>query len=232
MIGKVLNRSLDLLARRWQGFVGPALAVGVVQVAIGLVAALSLDGLTDAIIEEEEITLGAAMAFLGSSMVVFSIGLVLIAFLVAMVIQAASGDRVDAGAASALIGRRFGVLAGAVLLGVGAVFVGFMLLIVPGVWAAVSLTPLVALVVAGSEGPLRSVRSSFELVKGSWFAVFALVAIVFAVNIGLGILGGFPGAIGLALSVVATAASSSFQAAVVWFTYEELTRRRNWPELA
>ncbi|HSJ72256.1 MAG TPA: hypothetical protein VLA29_11495 [Acidimicrobiia bacterium] len=232
VIGRVMNRSLDLLGRRWQGFVGPALVVGVIQVAIGLVASLSLDGITDAIIEEEEITLGAAMAFLGSSMVVFSISLVLMAFLVAMVIQAASGDRVDAGAATALIGRRFGVLVGAVLLGVGIVFVGFMLLVVPGIWAAVSLTPLMALVVGGDEGPVRSVRSSFELVRGSWFTVFAIVAIVFAVNIVLGILGGFPGATGLALSVIATAASSLFQAAVVWFTYEELTRRRNWPELA
>lgn len=232
MIGRVLNRSLDLFARRWQGFVGPALAVGVIQVAIGLVAALSLDGLADAIIEEDEITLGAAFAFLGSSMVVFAISLVLMAFLLAIVVQAASGDRVDTGAATALIGRRFGVLVGAVLMGVGIVFVGFMLLLVPGVWAAVSLTPLVAVVVGGDEGPVRSVRSSFALVRGSWISVFALVALVFAVNIGLGILSGFPGVVGLALSVVATAASTSFQAALVWFTYEELTRRRNWPELA
>jgi hypothetical protein len=232
MIGRVLNRSLDLLGRHWQGFVGPALVVGVIQVVIGLVASLSLEGITDAIIEEQEITLGAAMAFLGSSMVVFSTSLVLMAILVAMVIQAASGDRVDAGAAMALIGRRFGVLVIAVLLGVGIVFVGFMLLVVPGVWAAVSLTPLMALVVGGDEGPVRAVRSSFALVRGSWFTVFALVAVVFAVNVVLGIVGGFPGAIGLALAVAATAASSSFQAAVVWFTYQELTRRRNWPELA
>ncbi len=232
VIGRVLNLSLDLLARRWQGFVGPALVVGVIQVAIGLVAALSLDGLADVIVEEEEITLGAALAFLGSSMVVFSINLVLMAFLVAMVVQAASGDRVDTAAASALVGRRFGVLVGAVLLGVGIVFVGFMLLLVPGIWAAVSLTPLIAVVVVGDEGPVRSVRSAFALVRGSWFTVFALVAIVFAVNIGFGILSGFPGATGLGLSVVATAASSAFQATVVWFTYEELTRRRNWPELA
>lgn len=232
VIGRVLNRSLDLLARRWQGFVGPALAVGVIQVAMGFVAALSLDRMAEAIVEEEEITLGAAMGFLGSSMVVFAISLVLMAFLVAMVVQAASGDRVDTGAAAALIRRRFGVLVGAVLIGVTLVFVGFLLLLLPGIWAAVSLTPLVAVVVGGDEGPVRSVRSSFALVRGSWLNVFALVTVVFAVNIVLGILSGFPGAMGLALSVVATAASSSFQAAVVWFTYEELIRRRNWPELA
>jgi hypothetical protein len=101
--------------------------------------------------------------------------------------------------------------------------------VVPGVWLIVTLMPLLAVVVDGDSGVTDSLRSTFALVRGRWLAVFGLVAILAAVNIGLGVTGTVAGAMGFLLSILANAASVMVMATVIWFTYVELQREQDRP---
>lgn len=229
MIKTVVNQAIDLLWGAWQAFFGVALLIGAINALVALGTSLSFEDIADSTAETGTFSAIDALVAALVSIAVFAISLILVSILVVMVSMAARGTQPNAAEALGVVRGRAGVVIGAVLLSTVLVFVGLLLFVVPGIWALVTLMPLVAVIVDGTDGVLGSVRSTFELVRGHWLQVFALVLILGAINIGLGVVGTVPGAIGYLLSIVANAFSSMVIATVIWFTYVELGRRRDWP---
>lgn len=231
MIRKVVNQSIDLLWGAWQAFFGVALLIGALNALVGLGTALSFEDLVDDTAEAGFVSMGDALLAAAIGIVVFAVSLILTSILIVMVATAARGDRPNAAEALSGVVRRGVVVVGAVLASTVMVFVGLLLFIVPGIWLIVTLMPLLAIVLDGEEGVVGSVRRTFELVRGRWLSVAGLVAILAAINIGLGVVGTVPGAMGFLLSILANAISSMIIATAIWFTYTELRRQHDWPEV-
>ena len=229
MIRTVVNQTLDLLWGAWQAFFGVSLLIGAVNALVALGASLSFEDVADSTVADGDFSVGDALAASLTLFAVSIISLLLISVLVVMVATAARGDQPNAAEAVRAVRQRFAVIVGAVLLSAVLVVVGLALFIVPGIWVAVTLLPLLAVVVDGSDGVVASLRATYDLVRGHWLSVFALVLILGAINIGLGVVGTVPGAVGFLLSIVTNAFSSMIIATVIWFTYVELGRRRDWP---
>ena len=111
---------------------------------------------------------------LGASLVVSTY---LYAFIVAMVHYIASGAPQGVHSPLSIATRRFPVvLAVTILYGIAG-GIGMTLLIVPGVFALVVLFASPILPITEGRGPIESMRSSYELVKGHWWRTFAIVMI-------------------------------------------------------
>lgn len=231
MIRRVFDQSIDLLSGAWQAFVGVALVIGAVNALIGVGTARALEGVTDETVEVGEVLLSDALTATALAIAVLATTLILASVLVVMVSTVARGHRPNAAEAIALVLRRGRVVVGATLAATVLVFLGLLLFIVPGVWIAVALTPLLAVVVDGEDGIVESIRTTLGLVRGHWLSVFGLVAMVAVINFGLGVAGVVAGAVGFLLSIIANAISSMVIATVIWFTYAELRRHRDWPDV-
>lgn len=229
MIRTVVNQTIDLLWGAWQAFFGVSLLIGAVNALVALGTSLSFEDLADRTAETGSFSAMDALVAALTSIAVFAISLMLVSVLVVMVSMAARGTQPNAAVALGAVRDRAAVVVGSVLLSAVLVFVGLLLFIVPGIWVLVTLMPLLAVVLEGTDGVAGSIRGTFDLVRGQWLSVFALVLILGAVNVGLGVVGTVPGAVGFLLSIVANAFSSMIIATVIWFTYVELGRRRDWP---
>lgn len=229
MIRTVVNQTLDLLWGAWQAFLGVSLMIGALNALVGLATALSFEELVDQTAEAGTVTATDALWAAAVGIIVFAVTLILVSVLVVMVSAVAGGSQPNAAEALSAVLARGGVVVGSVAVATVLVFVGLLLFIVPGIWLIVTFLPLLAVVLDGEQGILESLRSTFALVRGHWLSVFGLVLILGAINIGLGVVGTVPGAVGFLLSVLANAISSMIIATVIWFTYLELQRRRDWP---
>ena len=58
-----------------------------------------------------------------------------------------------------------------------ALFIGFMLLVIPGLWVSLAMLFFGYCCVADKDGPVQSLRSSLQLVKGNWWRTAALVTV-------------------------------------------------------
>lgn len=224
-----MNQSIDLLWGAWQAFFAFALLIGAFNSLVGLATSAGLEDVADRTARSGTFDVSDALASAAISVAAFAVSLVLVSVLVVMVATAARGERPNVAAAAVTVFGRIVTIVGSVVVSTILIVVGLVLFIVPGVWLIVTLMPLLAVVVDGEAGISDSIRSTFELVRGRWLAVFGLVAILAAINIGLGVTGTVSGAMGFLLSIVANAASSMVMATVIWFTYQELGRRRDWP---
>lgn len=131
--------------------------------------------------------------------------LVLVAFLFGMVIflaatRAFTRDSHSRGRVSAaLFTRRIApALVSAIIANVIvslAVMIGFVLLIVPGLFLAVSFTFVVFAIGVEDAGPIEALRRSWELTSGNRWRLFALVLIV-------GVATGLLGSVGSLVSIV------------------------------
>jgi hypothetical protein len=134
-----------------------------------------------------------------------------------------------------------GTLAVAVLGGL-AVALGFLALIVPGVWLAVGFSVAVPVLLLERTGPVASLRRSLGLVSGRWWAT-AGVLLLGQLLVGLvgallqGIVMSIPaslaegehaaGALGMALGgTIATAFTAPCSAAIVTLLYMDLRGRK------
>jgi hypothetical protein len=78
--------------------------------------------------------------------------------------------------------ERWGAVVGVILLTALAVVVGFVCLIVPGIYLTVALYFGAQAVVAEDRRPLAAIHRSRELVRGQWFRVFG-IGVVFSIMI-------------------------------------------------
>ncbi len=68
--------------------------------------------------------------------------------------------------------------AGGLFLGSIIIVIGFFLIFFPGIYLAVALYPLFAIIVFEEKGVLQSISRSFELIKGNWWLAFGLIIIM------------------------------------------------------
>jgi len=77
------------------------------------------------------------------------------------------------------ISRFYWPVAGGQLLGGIIIVIGFLLIVIPGIYLAVALAPLFVIIVFEENGISKSLTKSFELIKGSWWLVLGLFIVMF-----------------------------------------------------
>lgn len=228
MVGKVLSRTVGLIRDRWQALAGAALAFGALNELIGLLfQVFNQDALTEIQSGDpiDPVTVDVGAVFVGAlfwSMLALIVGLVITAVLLIMVEEADRSGTPDVNAALARSLSRFFPLLGLVLLSTIATMAGFLLLILPGIWMAVSLIPAVAIFFLEDKGPITSFKESIRLVRGSWWSVLGVILLLGVFNLALGFLRLIPGPVGFLLGVVVSAVALVVQATAVYFTFVEL----------
>jgi hypothetical protein len=70
-----------------------------------------------------------------------------------------------------------------VLLVVG-YFVGFLLLIIPGIWVVVTTAFSTQYFILKKEDAVESIQKSIEMVKGRWWNVFGFILVLVLINMG------------------------------------------------
>ncbi len=77
------------------------------------------------------------------------------------------------------IRRFYWPVAGGQILGGIIIAIGFILIIIPGIYLAVALSPLFVIIIFEESGVSKSITRSFELIKGSWWITFGLFLLLF-----------------------------------------------------
>jgi hypothetical protein len=108
----------------------------------------------------------------------------------------------------------------AVVAGV-ALAIGFVLLFIPGIFLTVAWCVAVPALVFEGTGPVRALNRSWQLVKGYWFATFAVLLLAVVIVIGVSfllnaIIGGIE-SFGSVNAVLALAATARGLAAIVTY---------------
>lgn len=85
--------------------------------------------------------------------------------------------------------RRLPVLVLVAIFNVIAVGVGFVLLVIPGVYLLIALWMAVPVLVLENTGPVDAVKSSLRLVHGHWWRTFAILLVTIAIYIVFVVLG-------------------------------------------
>ena len=221
MAGTILSRTFELLRQHWQAFLGVALLVGAISALIQLVYGLAVDGVLEDAESVEDLASVLWVSLIGAA-VSLVVTLVVNAVLVVMARNADLGSPPDPGTSLQHVLSRLGVVIVVALLSGIAIFIGLLLLVIPGIWIGVSLVPVIAIVMFEDRGIIDSMRRSFSLVSGNWWQVFLVVIVLAVINIVLGLFTALPGAIGFLVLVVVTAITLTIQAFAMYVTYDEL----------
>jgi len=174
-------------------------------------------------IDPEKLELGRVFGgFFFWSILSMIVGLVITAVMLNMVADADRSGAPDVNAALSKSFSRLLALLGLVLLSTISIMAGFVLLVIPGIWIAVSLVPALAIFFLEDKGPVDSFKESIGLVRGSWWPVFGVILSIGVFTFVLGFFRLLPGPVGFLLGVVVAAVTIVVQAAAVYFTFEEL----------
>lgn len=88
----------------------------------------------------------------------------------------------DAGEGIYLAGlKRLPAYLGAIILYTLAMFLGLLLLILPGIWASVAFLLAYYVVITEKLGPIDSMSRSYQLVKGNWWRSATVLLVAFIV---------------------------------------------------
>ncbi|MCD6556373.1 MAG: glycerophosphoryl diester phosphodiesterase membrane domain-containing protein [Bacteroidales bacterium] len=74
---------------------------------------------------------------------------------------------------------------GGLFLGSIIIVIGLFLIILPGIYLAVALYPLFAIIIFENKGAVQSISRSLELIKGNWWLAFGLLIIMGIILISL-----------------------------------------------
>lgn len=102
------------------------------------------------------------------------------------VVQSLSGRDVSIGESIKQGLRRFFPLVGVAILVMLAVYIGLVLLVIPGLWLATLFWVSITTCVVERLGPVGSLKRSSDLSKGHRWKVFAIVAIFYFGSFGIG----------------------------------------------
>jgi hypothetical protein len=195
-IGQVLDQGFKLFKESFAGVWLFALIVGVISIPFNSISSsLSPDAVQTG-------AFGAGFAvFMVVAFLVYVIGtIVLYGAITSRIGAIANGSPITAGEALNIGFRRGPAYFGtSVLLGL-IVFVGLLLLIIPGIWLGVALFLGTIAVIIDRKGPVESLQYSWEIVKGNWWrtaitmtiiglivgVVYVLIGTVVGLLIGLG----------------------------------------------
>lgn len=243
-VWEIIEGGVRLFFRHWLAFAGAILLV-IVPLQV-LAAGVTLAVAPDQLEWNSSASTGEDPDLLLWQGIVALIGFVTLLLVTAISLKAVAdarlGLRPSGGRALRFaLPRLAGTLAVAVLGGI-AVALGFLALVVPGVWLAVGFSVAVPVLLLERAGPVASLRRSLGLVSGRWWAT-AGVLLLGQLLVGLigallqGIVMSIPsslsegehvaGAIGMAVGgTLATAITAPCSAAIVTLLYMDLRVRK------
>lgn len=112
-----------------------------------------------------------------------------------------------------------------------AVAIGLVLLVVPGIFLAVSFAFAQVYVAVENQGPFEAISSSWSLASGNRLSIFLLGLVLVGIGLVVGLVGTALGFVsppfGTLLSLLVTPFVSVFTSAVLVEAYLQLTRASN-----
>lgn len=190
--GDILNDGMGMLARVWRRLFAPTFWSFVPIGALTLVA-FAATGADDVIqriladptaidrMSEAELFDTTVILFQGASIAV-SLQLLAAGFLNLtahrIVASEIAGESMTTGPAVSVSLSRVPFLVVAGLIGLVGVISGLVLFVLPGIWLAVSLSMVSAVIAVEGTGPIGALRRSYHLVRGRWWPTLGYLALV------------------------------------------------------
>ncbi len=227
MVGTVLQNTVEAIGRYWRALAPVAIALGFLDALVSVLLRAVVPNI-DPTAPPGSIDVGAvATRLLFGSLLAFAISLIISAVMFNLVAEADERGTPDVNHAFEVTMARIWSLVGLVLLSTLAVFVGFLLLILPGIWVAVSLAPSIAILFLEERGAVDAFQESFRLVKGSWWPIFGILIIFSIFNAALGAPGAALGGIAsFVYQVIASAVVLVIQPMLILYIYRALRAQR------
>lgn len=189
--GDSLSDLIHMLGKVWRPLLMPALAT---SVAVAIISFLlltttgaldffeltfndpeAISSLTNDQLSELIINLFTAIIWIGIASAVF-FGFLYLAAARAVgeeLSQEPSGRSIVGAALTGLLGW----LIASFLVFIGG-FIGFLLLIIPGIWLVISMSMIAQAIAVEGIGPISAMRRSYNLVKGNWWETFGFLLLV------------------------------------------------------
>jgi hypothetical protein len=251
-IGEILDAGIKVFMRHWRtlvlSVVGLILPVQIVSVLItASIAPEQLDWTTSETGVEE----GEEGAFLVGQGAILLLTMVSVLLATAVCFKAVAdaylGGEPDWRRSLRFAVRRLGGLIGLSIIGGVLILLGLFALIVPGIWLAVAFSVGVPVLLLERMGPWASLRRSFQLVRGRWWATagalvvgYLLIAVIGALLQGVIMVvpsvladgNTLVSALGAVVGgTVASALTTPYSAAVVTLVYFDLRVRKEGLDL-
>ncbi len=201
-IGGVLDDTLELYKASFASCWVPALLTGLVSGAFSyFVLAVPLTtGLPQAnpLLTALNRYQHLGPAYNWGNIAVSVVTLLLSGMMIANIVAVSRGQTPGFGSALSLSLRRLLAMIGATILFGLAVGLGFVLLLIPGIYLAVRLQLFLIPLIAESQGPGTSLSTSWRLVGGNWWRALTVVAVLFIILFVLELLlGALTGVVGV-----------------------------------
>jgi len=120
-------------------------------------------------------------AFFGAYLVSMVVQVVCFSGSVAAIQRRVNGVESSLAASFATALSRLPAMVVAAILMLIAITIGFLLLVIPGIWASIALLLFGYCCVVDGDGPLQSLKSSIQLVKGNWWRTAVIMTVVFII---------------------------------------------------
>lgn len=248
-VGEIIDVAIKIYTRNLGTFLG---LTAIIYIPIAIIAVLGFLSVLPEGSFVQDNTLYFPFGADDTPFVVFAIAFGILSYLFALLATAAGtravadaylGTKPTIGKSYAAVGRRIGSLFWLVLLFFIAVAIGFVLLVLPGIYLAIAFIVAVpALVVEDVRGS-KALRRSRDLVSGRWWSVFGTVllgvflipfviefAIGFALGLGLGAMDNTSPTAFLVVnqgaSLLAQVIATPIQLAVITILYFDLRVRK------
>lgn len=224
-IGPALSRGVEKLTT------AAGLQLAAVYFLVALLTTLSANALVVGLVPEASSQVGLALPMSpGVAGALVVVGLVLNLILTVVVLRSMTHDPAELGSIPAGVTADIAptvvfLFVANVIVGV-LVVIGFVLLIVPGIFLLVSLIFTQVYVAVEGEGPIEALSSSWSLASGDRLALFLLGLVVVAVGFLTGLVGSAVGVVsqpaGTVVSTLVSAAVFIFNNAVLIDAWEQL----------
>ncbi len=183
-IGGVLDDTLQLYKASFASCWVPALLTAVVSGAFAFFVVAPLTaGLPQA---NPFLTLMSRYKDLGpgynlGNIAVWVVTLLFNGMMIANIAAVSRAQTPDFGSALSLSLRRLLAMIGATLLYALVAGVGFVLLIIPGIYVLVRLCLFLVPVIVESEGPVKTLGTSWRLIGGNWWRALTVITVLFII---------------------------------------------------
>ena len=254
-VGEILDAGIKLYLRNARTLIGAAAVVVVpAQIVIGIVLLSTVPSGSDVpgtVFTVGHTTTGSSGARSGGEVVTTLLGLVVTLLVTAACVRAVSDAYLDQtpSVASSLrfVVRRLPALIVMYILQVLGLLVGFILLIIPGIWLYAAWAVITPAMMIEGLGPVRSLGRSRRLVRGRWWPTAGVVLVSTILNgivadairallTGLDGFSSHPGLVAAVLAttlggIIASIITQPFVAAVITVLYYDLRVRKEGYDL-
>lgn len=190
--GEILTAGIGMLARIWKSLVAPSIGAFIPLGALTLLVfqmtganeflSLTLNDPEALEAMTPEAFFEAAVPFVNAVFIALPLQILASGFISVatsrVVAAAIDGEPITGGAASRFAFSRMVLLVAAGVLAAAGVSLGLVLLVIPGIWLAVSVTMLPHVVALEDRGVIGSLSRSITLVRGRWWPTLGYLLLV------------------------------------------------------